>query len=88
MELFVTRPQHDDTTFYLSKWIELVFELCKQKGVKIYDFAKERATALQVVSFLEKKSPILLYSTGMETLKQLQGTTTRFWLKAEKTRKF
>ncbi|MDO8634540.1 MAG: hypothetical protein Q7K34_04585 [archaeon] len=57
MELFVTRPQHDDTTFYLSKWVELVFPLCREKGIKISDFEKKRANAGEVAKFLKNKNP-------------------------------
>lgn len=64
MTILVTRPQHDDATFYLSKWIESIFDLAKQKGHSLIDLNKERSNPKDVTAILEKKKPKLVLFNG------------------------
>ncbi len=81
MELFVTRPQHDPTTFYLSKWVELVFSICREKGIKITDFEKHRATASEVTKFLKNKNPDLVVFNGHGDSETITGHNNEVLIK-------
>ncbi|MFH1224371.1 MAG: hypothetical protein V1676_01055 [Candidatus Diapherotrites archaeon] len=64
MEFFITLPEHDDTTAYLSAWAGELIELAKQKGLAVFEFRRERASAAEVGKFLGRKNPKLAMFNG------------------------
>lgn len=64
MEFFITRPEHDETTAYLSRWSEELIGLAKAKGLTVFDFNKNRATASETEKLLAKKTPRLVMFNG------------------------
>jgi len=64
MNILVTRPEHDDTTYYLSHWSKKILDFAKKKGEKIFDLNRERATKKEVTSFLSKKNPEFVIFNG------------------------
>jgi len=60
----ITRPEHDDTTRYLSSWSRRALELAQSKGIKILDLNKERANRKEVEGMLVKQTPELVVLNG------------------------
>lgn len=60
----LTRPEHDDTMYYLSQWIKQTLEYAEGRGVKVIDLHKHRARKHEVESLLKSQSPKLVVFTG------------------------
>lgn len=60
----ITRPKHDDTTHYLFNWSKKTIELAEKKGVKILDLKKEKANKKTLTSFINKRTPSLVFFNG------------------------
>lgn len=54
--LLITRPEHDLTTRYVSKWSEKVIEEANDKRVKVIDLKREKANKDRVLGILKKKA--------------------------------
>ena len=63
-KLLVTRPEHDDTTQYLSYWSKKAVEPAASRGVALLDLTRERATKKEVTSMIEKLAPGLIIFNG------------------------
>lgn len=64
MNILITRPEHDDTTHYLSNWSKKILDFAKKKGKKIFDLRRKRAVKKEVTSFLLKKDPEFVIFNG------------------------
>ena len=64
MKFFITRPEHDDTTFYLSKWSEELITQAVEKGIDVIDCHRQKATASKVQSIIKNKKPNLIMFNG------------------------
>lgn len=62
--LLMTRPEHDDTTYYLSSWSKEVLEVAENKGLKVFDLHREKANREEVEKKLRKFSPKLVVLNG------------------------
>lgn len=56
--LLITRPEHDLTTRYISKWSERIIEEAKRKNIDITDLHREKANKNRVLGTLKKKAGI------------------------------
>lgn len=56
--LLITRPEHDLTTLYISKWSEKVIDEAKRKKVDVIDLHREKANKNRVAGILKKKAGI------------------------------
>lgn len=63
-EILVTRPEHDDTTYYLSNWIKNSIDIAKSKNIKVFDLQKERANLKEVESIINKQNVSFLVFNG------------------------
>lgn len=63
-KLLITRPEHDDTTYYLSHWSKKAIETAKSKGIKIFDLFRKRANKKEVLSMINKQKPSLVIFNG------------------------
>ncbi|AJF62639.1 MAG: hypothetical protein QT11_C0001G0497 [archaeon GW2011_AR20] len=63
-EILVTRPEHDDTTYYLSNWIKNSIDMAKSKNIKVFDLQKERANLKEVESIINKQNVSFLVFNG------------------------
>ena len=70
---FLTRPEHDDTTYYLSKWSEGTIDFAKQKGLRVVDLNKERANRSEVEGILTGLSPNFVVLNGHGNEKSITG---------------
>ena len=62
--LLVTRPEHDDTTTYLSHYAKLVIKYAKEKGVLVTDFKSGMVKKEIIGKFIEKQQPRLIFFNG------------------------
>lgn len=60
----ITRPEHDDTTHYLSNWLSPCIEFATKKGIKIKDLRGEKATKINATKYLNKQNPELVLLNG------------------------
>lgn len=63
-KILITRPEHDDTTYYLSHWSKKSLQLAQVKGVNVLDLHRERANSEEVVGMLKKQEPKLVVFNG------------------------
>ena len=71
--LFVTRPDHDTSNYYLYLWSKEIIDLCKTMGNKVIDLKGKRANKKEVVGILSKKSPELLFFNGHGSETEIYG---------------
>ena len=62
--LLMTRPEHDDTTFYLSSWSREVLEVAENRGLRVFDLHREKANRGEVEKKLKRFSPKLVVLNG------------------------
>jgi len=62
--LLITRPEHDEPTYYLSKWSEQIIDKAKNKNVKVIDLHRDKANRGRVIGILEKRKPKLVVLNG------------------------
>lgn len=62
--LLITRTNHDDTTFYSCEWAKEVIKVAKDADFKIKDIKGKNVTRKNVVSFLKKQNPRLVFFYG------------------------
>ncbi|MEA3343437.1 MAG: hypothetical protein U9Q92_04675 [archaeon] len=60
----MTRPEHDDTTYYLSNWCVETIVLAQDKGIKVLDLHRERANRSELESMVRKIPPSLVVLNG------------------------
>lgn len=69
----ITRPEHDEATYYLSKWSEKSISLAKKKGLKVMDLLRKKANKKEVESRLKKQNPRLVVFTGHGNKNEIFG---------------
>lgn len=62
--LLITRPDHDYTTNYLSKWSKEIIKEGQDKGINVIDLDGDKANRERVIGTLEKRSPGLVVLNG------------------------
>lgn len=60
----LTRPEHDDTTHYLSSWCQATIGLAQEKGIKVLDLHREKANASEIENRINQFSPDLVVLNG------------------------
>ncbi|MFA6587691.1 MAG: hypothetical protein WCT08_01340 [Patescibacteria group bacterium] len=71
--ILLTRPTHDRTVIYISRWAEKVINFAKEKGDKILDLFGEKANKQQFESMLKKQCPSYCYLNGHGDSKCITG---------------
>lgn len=62
--ILITRPEHDDTTAYLSAWCHESVKPAISKGFRIIDLHRERANKKEFESIIKDKSPKFVVLNG------------------------
>ncbi len=62
--LLITRPEHDCTTRYFSKWSEKIIEQGESKGTNVIDLHLDKANRDRVIGTLEKREPGFVFFNG------------------------
>jgi hypothetical protein len=60
----LTRPEHDDTTYYLSNWIVMTVKTAENHGFKVLDMHREKATKINIEAMIKDFSPNLVVFNG------------------------
>lgn len=63
-KLLITRPEHDDTTYYLSSWSKKALDVAHSKGIKVLDLNQKRACRNEVEGMLTSQKPELIIFNG------------------------
>ncbi|MDD5750466.1 MAG: hypothetical protein PHU56_02345 [Candidatus Pacebacteria bacterium] len=64
MKIIVTRPQYEITTRYLSAWAGEIISLARDKGMEVFDLAKNKAKKNELIGRIKKLQPDLLFLNG------------------------
>lgn len=64
MKFLVTRPEHDDTTHYLSSWAKQVIICAENHGLRIMDLNRERAVKAEFEGKINAGNPCLVMLNG------------------------
>lgn len=62
--MLITRPEHDDTTHYLSHWSKKAIALAQEKGITVFDLSREKANRDKTEGILKKQEPGLVIFNG------------------------
>lgn len=84
--LLITRPEHDAGTSYLSKWSEKIIDLAEDKGIKVIDLHREKASRDRVIGTLEKTGTKLVILNGHGSDHSVHGHNNEVILKEGDTR--
>ncbi len=58
--LLLTRPEHDDTTYYLSCWCKEAISFAENKNIKVLDLNREKANKKEFESRINTFCPNLI----------------------------
>ncbi|MFQ5621086.1 MAG: hypothetical protein ACE5FT_04545 [Candidatus Nanoarchaeia archaeon] len=72
-KFLITRPEHDDTTHYLSNWSKECISEAKKRDIQVFDLNRERATRKETESVLTKRKPQLVCLNGHGTFDKVGG---------------
>ncbi len=64
MNFLITRPEHDDTTHYLSNWAKNVITCAESRSFDIIDLNREMAVQKEFESRIIKNNPCLVMLNG------------------------
>lgn len=68
----ITRPEHDDTTFLLSSFMNQTISFAKDKGFEVYDLHKDKAIKSNFEG-LVKKNPQIVVLNGHGSINKVTG---------------
>ncbi len=60
----ITRPEHDDTTYYPSSWSRGTIEKAENHGIRTIDLHRQKAVKKEVESRIKKFAPRLIVLNG------------------------
>lgn len=72
-KILVTRPEHDDTTHYLSHWSKQAIDLAEKKGITVFDLHKEQANKDKFESMIKKQNPEFVIFNGHGDVDKIGG---------------
>jgi len=87
MKLIIVRPNYEITTRYLFAWAEEVIKLAKEKGVEVFDLAKDKANKNELVSRIKKIQPELVFLNGHGKDDCVFGQNDKVLIKANENHK-
>lgn len=71
--VLITRPDHDLVTSYFFYWSIYVINEAKQKGIKVLDLEKKKATKKNFESYIEKHQPSFVFFNGHGSKESIAG---------------
>lgn len=80
--LLITRPEHDDTTHYLSNWSVKAIDLARSKGIDVLDLHRDKANKKEVEGRIEKLKPRLMVFNGHGDTDTIAGHQNQPLIKA------
>ncbi len=73
MKFLITRPDHDDTVFYLHEFSKELIEIAKEKGLKVLDCDRKKANRKTVQQMIQEQKPELVMFNGHGNLTTICG---------------
>lgn len=73
ISILVTKPEHDSTTYYLSKWFEPNIRLIEEKGIKLTKLEKQNANRKNFESYLKNNNYSAIFLNGHGSDKVIGG---------------
>lgn len=71
--ILTTKPNFDETTFYISHYSNLVTKEAERKGIKTKSFEGKEATKKNVQKFMKKQKPKFLFLNGHGNSESIEG---------------
>lgn len=84
----ITRPEHDDTTFYLSVWCKKTIKLAEEKGANVNDLHREKANKKEFEGRISKFCPELIVLNGHGDESKVTGHQNQELISTETEDKF
>lgn len=72
-KILITRPEHDDTTHYLSHWSRQAIDLAEKKGIKVFDLHRENANKQKFQGIIQKQKPDFVIFNGHGSADKIGG---------------
>ncbi|MCD6371161.1 MAG: hypothetical protein J7L39_00390 [Candidatus Aenigmarchaeota archaeon] len=63
-KLLITRPDHDEATYFIYHWSNEIIKSAEKRGIKVYDLAKDRANRVSFLSYMEAQNPKFVVLNG------------------------
>ncbi|RLI95943.1 MAG: hypothetical protein DRP00_06080 [Candidatus Aenigmatarchaeota archaeon] len=86
-KLLITRPDHDDATFIISKWSQPIIDEAKKRGVKVLDLRGGKASREKFFQYLGNHNPKFLILNGHGEHNLIYGHKNEVLLKSEDGRR-
>ncbi|HIH15563.1 MAG: hypothetical protein QT08_C0020G0032 [archaeon GW2011_AR17] len=83
-KVLITRPEHDDTTYYLSHWSKQAINFAESKGIKVFDLNRENANKKKFEGILEKQKPDFVIVNGHGSSDTLGGHKDQILVQSHK----
>jgi hypothetical protein len=71
--ILITKPNFDDTTFYISHYSNLITEEAKKKGIITKSFEGKETTRENIHKFVNKQKPKFLFLNGHGNSESIEG---------------
>ena len=71
--MLITRPEHDDVTYYLSKWSEKSISFAKSKGFQVLDLHKSKAIKKEFESYNSRNDVSFIVFNGHGGYDEIRG---------------
>ena len=82
-KMLITRPEHDDTTHYLSHWGKKAIEIAEAKNITIFDLTREKANKKKTEGILSTQNPWLVIFNGHGKENAVSGHKNEFLIIAQ-----
>lgn len=86
-KILITRPEHDDTTHYLSHWSKQAVDLAGNKGIKVFDLHRENANKAKFQSMVQKQNPEFIIFNGHGDIDKIGGHKDEILVQSHKDEK-
>lgn len=86
-KILVTRPEHDDTTHYLSHWSKQSIDFAESKGIKVFDLHREAANKEKFLSMIQKQNPDFVIFNGHGEEDRIGGHKNEILVQSHKNEK-
>ncbi len=72
-KMLITRPEHEEPVYYLSRWSEDVIRVARRNSVKVFDLNGGKAVPGMLHSFLESHNPRFVMFNGHGSESSITG---------------
>lgn len=87
VKVLVTRPEHDDTTHYLSHWSLHALEIARKKGIPILDLHRKNANKQKFESMMHTQAPSFVIFNGHGDSDRIAGHKNEILVQSHRNEK-